>query len=54
MTILASVATVSIVVKTANGMNFQNEDTIADLGAGVLQPGGTYHDIYACEYCSKP
>ena len=40
-TILASVPTVSIVVKTANGMNFQNEDTISALGAGVLQPGGT-------------
>ena len=34
-------ATVSILVKTPNGMNFQNEDTIAEIGAGVLQPGNT-------------
>ena len=53
-TILASVPTVSIVVKTANGMNFQNEDTISALGAGVLQPGGTAHYIYARKCCSKP
>ena len=40
-TIHASVATISIVVRTPSGMNFQNEDTIAALGAGVLQSGNT-------------
>ena len=40
-TIHASVPTMSIVVRTPSGMNFQNEDTIAALGAGVLQPGNT-------------
>ena len=40
-TIHAIVPTISIVVRTPSGMNFQNEDTIAALGAGVLQPGNT-------------
>ena len=40
-TIHASVPTISIIVRTPSGMNFQNEDTIAALGAGVLQPGNT-------------
>ena len=35
-------------------MNFQNEDTIAALGAGVLQPGQHVDDIHACKYRGKP
>ena len=40
-TIYATVPTVSIVVKTANGMDFQADDPITAIGAGTVQPGGT-------------
>ena len=52
-TIHAIVPTVSIVVKTANGKNFQNEDTITALGAGVFQPNGTT-TTFTLKRCCKP
>ena len=40
-TVVAFVPTVSIVVKTANGMDFQNDDINTEIATGVVQPGGT-------------